>query len=269
MKILTSNKITFSLICFLNLCFFTVSAQQIIETNRWKSIFDQHSIEGTFVLQNLKNGHTEVHNMKRAETRFCPASTFKIPNSLISLQCGSVKTIHDTVRWDGKDRGVTDWNKDQTMESAIKVSCVWFYQEMARRTGNAKMQKWLGKINYGNKFVGNEIDNFWLNGDIKISAIEEVSFLKKLILQQLPFDKTIQQTVKNILLTDSTGHCKVYSKTGWSTKSDPNIGWLVGWVESKNGTYIFALNIDINSPKETVFRKQISYEILKQEGIIQ
>ncbi len=269
MKIQQKNKIAVFLIGFCAICFSSISAQKATETNRWKAVFDQHNVEGTFVLQNMKTGRTEVHNLKRAETRFCPASTFKIPNSLISLQCGSVKTVHDTIRWDGKDRGVADWNKDQTMESAIKVSCVWFYQKMARRTGEAKMQEWLNKIDYGNKFIGNEVDNFWLNGDIKISAIEEVLFLKKLILQQLPFDKGVQQTVKSILLTDSAKHYKVYSKTGWSTKSTPNIGWLVGWIESKNETYIFAINIDINQPKETVLRKQISYEILKQEGIIQ
>lgn len=245
-----------------------LSAQQITDTDRWKPIFDKYQIQGTFVLKNLTTGKTEAQNLQRAETRFCPASTFKITNSLIALQCGSVKNIFDTIRWDLQDKGFANWNKDHTMQSAMKVSCVWFYRELARRTGETRMQEWLNKINYGNNFIGNQVDYFWLNGDLKISAVEQISFLQKFIYKELPFDTKIQKSVTDILLTDSTSIYKVYSKTGWSMRNKPGIGWLVGWVENKNGTFIFAMNIDINNDKEIALRKQISYEILQQEGII-
>lgn len=243
-------------------------AQEVEETGRWKTFFVKNKAEGTFVLQNLKTGKTQAYNLKRAQSRLCPASTFKIPNSLIALQCGSVKNIYDTIRWDGRDKGRAEWNKDQDMQSAIKVSCVWFYQELARRTGETKMQEWIHKIKYGNEFIGQQIDNFWLNGDLKISAMEQITFLRNLVNENLPFHKDIQKTVKEILLTESTSEYKIYSKTGWSTHGEPGIGWLVGWVQSGNSTYIFAMNIDINNDKETALRKKISYEILEHEGII-
>jgi beta-lactamase class D len=243
-------------------------AQEVKETGSWGIFFVKNKVQGTFVLQNLKTGKTQVYNLKRAQTRLCPASTFKIPNSLIALQCGSVKSVNDTIRWDARDKGRPEWNKDQDMQSAIKVSCVWFYQELARRTGETKMQEWLHKIKYGNEFIGQQVDYFWLNGDLKISAVEQIGFLKNLINENLPFDKEIQKSVKKILLTEATSEYKIYSKTGWSTRTKPGIGWLVGWVESGDSTYIFAMNIDINNDKETLLRKQISYEILEHEGII-
>lgn len=243
-------------------------AKKTSEASRWKPVFDKYQVKGTFVLKNLKTGETSVYDKARTQTRFCPASTFKIPNSLISLECGSVKNIHDTIRWDGQDRGLADWNKDQDMQSAIRVSCVWFYRELARRTGKARMEEWIHKIGYGNQSIGNEADYFWLNDALKISALEQVSFIQKLVNKQLPFRKNIQETVKQMILTDSTESYKLYSKTGWTMRNKPGIGWLVGWVENKNGTYIFALNIDIHNENETALRKQISYEILRKEGVI-
>src|SRR5687768_15107181 len=43
-------------------------------------------IAGTFVMLDARKGRLVVHNLERARTRFLPASTFKIPNSLIALE---------------------------------------------------------------------------------------------------------------------------------------------------------------------------------------
>ncbi len=116
---------------------------------------------------------------------------------MIALQVLSVTDVNDTIQWDGIDRGYESWNKDQTMKSALPISCVWFYQELARRTGQKEMQKWLTKSNYGNKKIGSKIDKFWLDGTLAISANEQIVFLEKLINNKLPFDKNIQESVKN------------------------------------------------------------------------
>ena len=49
---------------------------------------------------------------------------------------------------------------------------------------------------------------------------------------------------------------------------DKQIGWFVGYVETEDNSLIFALNIDIKNKKDSNFRKEITYEILKEEGII-
>ena len=58
-----------------------------------------------------------------------PASTFKIPNSIIALETGVVEDPDkDVFKWDGVTRSFEPWNKDHTLRSAIAVSAVPVYQ---------------------------------------------------------------------------------------------------------------------------------------------
>ena len=227
-------------------------------------IFDKYNIKGTFVLKNISNNELKVYNIKRSDSSYLPASTFKILNSMIALQTSAVKSINDVIKWDGTDRGWKLWNKDQTMKTAMPISCVWFYQELARRIGKKQMQTWVDKVNYGNKNIGKKVDNFWLEGDLRISAKEQILLIEKLINNKLPFDKKIQETVKELMVTDSTDKYTIHSKTGWTNQ----IGWNVGYVKTKNNKWIFAMNMDIIKEEDAKYRKKITYEILKLEKII-
>ena len=46
------------------------------------------------------------------------------------------------------------------------------------------------------------------------------------------------------------------------------IGWFVGYIETKKDTWITALNINLKTEEDSKYRKQIVYDILKREGII-
>lgn len=242
-----------------------ISCKNNQSANSWSKIFENNNINGTFVLKNLKSQRTFIYNNKRSSKKYIPASTFKILNSMIALQEKSIISVNDTIKWDGVDKGYKLWNKDQTMYTAFPISCVWFYQELARRTGQEKMQKWLVKSDYGNRIIKNKVDNFWLEGKLAISANEQVAFLEKLINNELPFDKNIQETVKTIMITDSSESYTIHSKTGWSG----GIGWNVGYIEKDDDVWVFALNIDMNDIKKSKLRKTITYEILKEEKIIE
>jgi beta-lactamase class D len=104
-------------------------------------LFQSRGVEGTFIIDSLDSKETYVYNEARSEERFSPASTFKILNTLIALEEGAIKNEKEVIKWDGKDRGLDAWNKDQTLETAFPISCVWFYQELARRIGIEKCSK--------------------------------------------------------------------------------------------------------------------------------
>jgi beta-lactamase class D len=150
------------------------------------------------------------------------------------------------------------------MRTAIKYSCVWFYQELARRIGREKMQYYLDTVKYGNSKLGKNIDTFWLDGDLRISAIEQIEFLEKLLRKDIPFSNSNIETVKSIMMKDSTDTYNYYAKTGWVSK----IGWYVGFVIYDKERWLFALNIGIINNKDVKFRKIITEEILRDEGII-
>ncbi len=241
-----------------------VSCNHDNSTDNWENFFQENNVNGTFVLKNLGTNEILIYNKERSNKEFVPASTFKILNSMIALQESSIESINDTIKWDGINRSFKSWNKDQTMKSALPISCVWFYQELARRTGQEKMQEWIDKTNYGNKKIENKIDRFWLDGNLAISANEQIDFLEKLVKNELSFDKNIQKTVKGIMITDSTTNYIIHSKTGWSQ----DIGWNVGYVEAKDNVWIFALNIDMENLSKGKLRKILTYDILSEQKII-
>lgn len=246
----------------------TINAQSDTSTQKWASIFEEKNVNGTIVLYDVASGKSKVYNTERSDSAYMPASTFKILNSLISLEINVINGVNDTIKWNKVDYGWDKWNADQTMRSAMPLSCIWFYQELARRVGIDNMQKWIDSVEYGNSKMGGLIDNFWLEGDLRISAKEQVLFIERLFKNELPFKIENQEAVKEIMITDSSESYVLHSKTGWAMRIEKQIGWFVGYVETKDNTWIFALNIDINSKKDSNFRKEITYEILKEEGII-
>lgn len=227
-----------------------------------ENIFKKTKINGTIVLSSLNNEEF-IHNDTRAIKRYIPASTFKIPNTLIVLEERVIKDEYEIIKWDGKKRFYEPWNKDQTLQSTIAMSCVWCYQRFAKKIGNEKYLDWLKKIDYGNEKTGLDVSTFWLEGDLQISAVEQIEFLKKLYKDDLPFQQKYIDITKKILTVEKTKDYIIKAKSGWSGK----IGWYVGYVETKNNIWFFALNADIKK-EELKYRKQIVMEALKIKNII-
>ena len=203
------------------------------------------------------------YNSERANQRFTPASTFKIANSLIGLASGAVKDVDEILPYGGKPQFLKTWENDMSLRDAIKISNVPIYQELARRIGPQKMQENLIKLDYGNKNIGNIIDTFWLQGPIKISAIEQAYFLSKLAKNKLPFPTEMQRQVRDITIFEEKGDKVLHAKTGWTTASNPGIGWWVGWVAHGEKIYCFALNIDMDDIEDANKRIDIGKASLK------
>jgi beta-lactamase class D len=231
-------------------------------------LFKDRGVEGTMVISSLDGKMNYVHNNPRSETKFVPASTFKIPNTLIALEEGAIKNEKEVIQWDEKDRGFDAWNKDQTLETAFPVSCVWFYQELAQRVGSEKYSTHLKKLGYGNEKIGPNVTTFWLEGDLKISAKEQINFLKKVYEDSLPYSKGNIKLLKKIMIVEENPQFTIRAKTGWATRSDPQQGWYVGYVETKGQIWFFATNLEIRKKGDETFRKEITMAALKTKGIL-
>lgn len=232
------------------------------------AIFDESGVTGTFVLQELYSGKMQIYNEKRSTQPYIPASTFKILNSLIALESGAISDTNEIIKWDGTVRSIEQWNRDHNLSSAIKVSAVWFYQELARRIGAEKMQHFVDKSAYGNKNIGGELDSFWLRGDLRISAIEQISFLKKFYQEDLPFSSENFKKVKEILVVERGQDYVLRAKTGWGGQGKSEIGWYVGYLEKQDEVYLFALNIDIYKNDEAKARAGIARKVLQARGLL-
>ncbi len=232
------------------------------------SMFEQKGVVGTFVLYDLKKDHFTIINPQRAAQRFIPASTFKLANSLIALETKVVADELEIIPYGGEPQLFKSWEKDMSMREAIKISNVPVFQELASRIGIKRYKKWLLVLDYGNHQISDDVDNFWLDGPLKISAIEQVNFLSKLASKSLPLSHGSQLTVAKISQLSKTRTGSLHGKTGWSSATTPQIGWFVGWINGENGVVSFALNIDIQSKIDARKRKLIAFSILKKLGVL-
>src|SRR5947208_15466808 len=142
--------------------------------------FTEGGTAGTFVGYKVDDYLVIASDKDRSGEAKLPASTFKIPNSLIALETGVVEDPDkDVFKWDGVKRAIEAWNKDHTLRTAIAASVVPVYQEIARRIGQERMQKYVDLFDYGNRDIGGGIDQFWLTGNLRIDPIDFVDRLRR------------------------------------------------------------------------------------------
>lgn len=246
--------------------------------NSFQKYFDDNKVNGCFGLWDNAQNEFTIYNLKRfRDSAYLPASTFKIFNSLAALSTGKIFSDTVIVPWD-KVRRIAPgadsmaWNKDMNMREAFAVSNVGFYQEMARRIGRDTMQMLLDSVKYGNHKIGGAVDSFWLNNSLKITADEELGFVKRLFFRQLPFQNREQEIVKDLMIREKNDKYTLAYKTGWGkTDKGTQLGWVVGWVEENRHVYFFSMNIetpDKNVDMVTV-RMNILKGILKQLGFFE
>ena len=84
----------------------------------------------------------------------------------------------------------------------------------------------------------------------------------------MPFSLFSYETLKDIMTEEESSLYVIRAKTGWAKRVEPQVGWYVGYIETKNDTWFFATNITINSIADLSLRKKITLEALRTKGII-
>ncbi|MEY4278329.1 MAG: hypothetical protein RL377_333 [Bacteroidota bacterium] len=237
----------------------------------FKKYYDKFNVEGSFVFYNQKKHKYIVYNQLQSKQGFTPASTFKICNSLIGLETGVINDENFVIPWDSITRKIQNWNSNQDLKSAFKYSTVWYYQELARRVGAQRMKFWLDKSNYGNANMTGGIDKFWLTGELRVSPEQQIDFLRRLHDNKLPFSQRSIDIVKRIMIRKDTLNYTIRAKTGWGVQDNKDIGWYVGYVETKENVYYFSncvQSADLNNKDFVNSRIDIVYLILEDLKVI-
>ncbi len=244
-----------------------------LSVNAQDDRFAREGVVGCFMLYDASRDTTVRVNAHRCAQRFIPASTFKIFNSLVALQTEAIPDEYTPIPWDSVIRSNPNWNTDMNLRDAFRLSCVPCYQTLARRVGSDRMKEWIAREGYGNGEIGGGIDRFWLSGDLRISAEEQIDFLRRLHDGRLDFSSRSMIIVRDIMLMDITEDYVVRGKTGWATDvdGDRHIGWVVGWVEKGEKVTYFALNL--SSQDEDIdmaqLRNRLLYGYLVEFGVVQ
>lgn len=247
------------------------------QDNSLGDFFKEQNVTGTFGIFDNGRGKFTIYDLNRfRDSAYLPASTFKIVNSLVGLETGRATDEKMVIEWDGVERSISDWNQDLSMENAFKVSAVPWFQELARRIGKDTMQSFLDALGYASKYtpavITDNIDTFWLDNSVKITADEQLGLVKKLYFEQLPFQKRTQTIVAGMMKQEDNSNYQLYYKTGWGTTENGNaLGWIIGWIEENKHPYFFALNIETPDTNADIPAKRMAIlkGILKKMGFFE
>ncbi len=271
---LSPTLLVFSLALFVISCTRPENEQEV----DLSELFDAYKVKGSFILYDKNKHQFTRYNKTRCSEQFTPASTFKIPNSLIALEEGIIKDDNSILKWDSVESMNPLWNKDLTLKEAFRVSCVPCYIKIANRIGRSRYKNYLKEYGYGNRSTQVQTDDpnlkiaFWLFGELKISQEEQIAFLRKLYDADLPASKRSINIVKEILVDDKTDNYILSGKLGRGTDQESNktIGWYLGYVEKGKNVFFFATNFESSDPLETFnsARKDITLNILRKLKVI-
>jgi len=245
---------------------FQTSVSQKVTEMDFSSCFRKYGVDGCFVLYDQAGNSYVRYHPALCDSGYIPASTFKIPNSLIALEEGLIKDTSQIIRWDGHEWPNKTWNQDQTLKTAMKYSCVWVYIGFAEKIGVGKYAAWLKSFNYGNQNLTGPSARFWLNGPYRISANQQIDFLQKFYNYALPVSRQSVDIVKDIIVLENSDLWKLSGKTGTGILSDAEyIMWLVGYLEEDNKPYFFAMNFKTRDfDKSIKARYSIAKDILRE-----
>ncbi|MEJ8561943.1 penicillin-binding transpeptidase domain-containing protein [Yoonia sp. GPGPB17] len=201
----------------------------------------------TLVIKRLSDDQVWISNAARASVRYSPASTSKIPHTLIALEELDL-TSETPFIWNGAATWNDNWNRDHTLVTAFQQSVVWAYQDITTRVGYEGMQWWMAGLSYGNQSIGSEeqLTSYWLDGTLRISAQEQIDFLSRLVREQLPLANETYAEAADIMEVGHGAGWSLMAKTGWWYDANiTDIGWYVGWLTCEDDAYVFAFNLDM------------------------
>ncbi len=209
------------------------------------------------VIADAKDGKV-LFEQGDCRTRVTPASTFKIPLALMGFDSGFLKDEHTPslpFRNGYPEWGGDDWRQPADPERWLKYSVVWYSQQITQHLGARRLNSYAKAFGYGNAdFSGdpgknNGLERAWIISSLKISPLEQVVFLRKLVNRQLPVTPHAFDMVSKIIETrQAAGGFTAQGKTGmaYPRKADGEFdearayGWFVGWATQGNQKVVFA-----------------------------
>ncbi|MEP2532915.1 penicillin-binding transpeptidase domain-containing protein [Shimia sp.] len=202
----------------------------------------------------VSDGATIHHTGTGCDTRYSPASTFKLALALIGYETNLLASPDaPAIDYDPAiNAPFSIWRETTYPRRWLRYSVVWYSQWLTTQLGAAKFQNHVDALNYGNRDLSgdpgqnNGLTRAWLGSSLKISPLEQSRFLRAFVTQSLPLSDRAQTLTKETMQHFSVGPHDALGKTGTTWVRDANyhrtkdqLGWFVGWVVKDNETYVF------------------------------
>lgn len=153
------------------------------------------------------------------------------------------------------DWGGDNWRQPTDPTRWLKYSVVWYSQRITHALGEKRLQQYVTAFAYGNADISggpgkkNGLDRAWIASSLKISPLEQIAFLRKLVNRKLPVSpKAFDMTMRVVETTSLPKSWEVHGKTGSALPRRPDgtfdvahgWGWFVGWAVTREREIVFA-----------------------------
>ena len=225
--------------------------------------------QGAFVLKEV-DGPTVVINRPLAELRLTPASTFKLLIGLLGLESGAIPDAHTVLRWNGQPQGMPAWNRDHDLASAMRTSATWYFEDVLDHVDPAAVQTLLQRLRYGNQDARGSRRRFWLEGPLRISAVEQAEALARLVAGESGASKRSLGLLAEVTELGRDGQGVLYGKTGTAVADGQTVAWLVGGVRRGERRHTYALVMlapEADGARLQQTRRGITEALLARHGV--
>jgi len=238
----------FSVFMLISFLAFACSPNNVKNDPKIVKMLDSAKVNGTFALMENGSGQFTITNLTLyKDSSYAPLNTFFAIPTLIGLDKGYIK--HDTISW-------------------VSLDSVNYYNALIEKIGRPAILKIVDSLHYGKGIVSNDLNSFWKNGSLVITADEQLGFIKKLYFGQLSFQKKSQNIFKKMILKEDNANYQLSYILGSDKTTVPSF-WILGYVEENKHPYFFVMHLET---KNTQFDNEnvvlLLKSILLQQGFL-
>ncbi len=230
----TRNPAFIVIILFLLLFYCQCQTTTVFEKEAFNAVFERYQVQGTFGYLNNASGNFYIHDL--STFRDSPKSVGKSLLLLLDLEAIDVGLLSNTQEKYFSLENHTDSNSSNFLSSDQLLHSIPFLQ----------FRKIQDSLHYGKPFELAQYQTSFVEHHLKLTADEQLGFIKKLYFKQLPFQKRTQDLIKSkfISYTDSIRSYHYFI----SSEPDSNqTYWIMGWVEEQAHPAFFVLAFN-NAP---------------------
>jgi beta-lactamase class D len=210
-------------------------------------MMDSAGVVGSFALLENGTGKFTIANLSHyKDSASSPLSSFFILPTLIALDKGIIN--HNQATW-------------------VSMDSTAYYQNTITQIGRQEILKTIDSIKYGKGVVSANLNEFWKDGSLKITADEQLGFIKKLFFKDLPFQKRSQEIFKKMMVKEENSNYTLSYLP--ATDSLTNNTWVLGYEEENTHIYFFVLHTTGKTAAASNNSVILLKKILLQQGFLQ
>jgi beta-lactamase class D len=207
---------------------------------------DSAGMKGSFALMENSTEAFTIYNLSAyKDSGYAPLNTFFALPVLIGFDKGQLNA--DTNTW-------------------VSLDSSLYYQQLVKQIGRNEILLEIDSIHYGKGIVSANMDSFWRDESLLITADEQLGFIKQLYFKGLPFQKRSQELFSKMILKEANSNYKL----SYLVATDNALGnqaWVVGYIEENLHPYFFVLHTSATDGNDLKNRNiNLLKSILMKEG---